>query len=39
MYSMAYSVRFFHFFNDGSNTNSWYNFSYRNMGTSKERYA
>jgi hypothetical protein len=33
---MDYSIRFFHFFNNGSNTDSWYNFSDFNMGTCKE---
>jgi hypothetical protein len=36
MYCMGYSIRFFHFFNNGNNTDSWHNFSDFNMGTCKE---
>jgi hypothetical protein len=36
MYCMGYSIRFFRFFNNGSNTGGWDNFSYFNMGTAKE---
>jgi hypothetical protein len=39
MYCMDYSIRFFHFFNNGSYPDNWYNFSYFNMGASKEGYA
>jgi hypothetical protein len=36
MYCMGYSIRFFHFLNNGSNTGSWNNFSYFNFNTCKE---
>ena len=36
---MAYSIRFFHFFNNGSITSCWDNFSYFNMGACKEGYT
>jgi hypothetical protein len=36
MYCMAYSIRFFHFFNNGSITSCWDNFSYFNIGSCKE---
>ena len=39
MYCMAYSIRFFHFFNNGSITSCWDNFSYFNMGACKEGYT
>jgi hypothetical protein len=38
MYCMAYSIRFFHFFNNGSITSCWDNFSYFNIGACKEGY-
>ena len=38
MYCVAYSIRFFHFFNNGSITSCWDNFSYFNMGACKEGY-
>ena len=39
MYCMDYSIGFFHFFNNGSITNCWDNFSYFNIGACKEGYA
>ncbi len=39
MYCMDYSLRFFYFFNNGSNADNWHNFSYFNMGTCKEGYT
>ena len=36
MYCMAYSIRFFHFYNNGSITGCRNNFSYFNMGACKE---
>ena len=39
MYCMAYSIRFFHFFNNGGITSCWSNFSYFNMGACKEGYT
>ncbi len=39
MYCVAYSIRFFHFFNNGSITSCWDNFSYFNMGACKEGYT
>ena len=39
MYCMAYSIRFFHFYNNGSITSCWNNFSYFNMGAGKEGYT
>ena len=39
MYCMAYSIRFFHFFNNGSITSCWDNFSYFNIGACKEGYT
>ncbi|MGZ5486619.1 MAG: hypothetical protein ACXWFB_12045 [Nitrososphaeraceae archaeon] len=36
---MAYSIRFFHFFNNGSLTSCWDNFSYFNIGACKEGYT
>ena len=39
MYCMAYSIRFFHFFNNGSITSCRDNFSYFNMGACKEGYT
>jgi hypothetical protein len=39
MYCMAYSIRFFHFFNNESITICWDNFSHFNIGACKEGYT
>ena len=39
MYCMAYSIRFFHFYNNGSITSCRNNFSYFDMGACEEVYT